>query len=492
MRRALHLEPNAHLKQLAEISDTEGSLARTYLSPAHRRAAQQIQQWMRDCGMETWVDAVGNVHGRIKAAHDAQQTVLLGSHYDTVLDGGAYDGALGIIVGLAAVKGMLLGELMQRGTTGRLPEQLESKDGDVVIPPTLASSLLRFGSVHLVAFADEEGVRFGSTFLGSRAVAGTLLKYNMLAAKDRAGASLANVLREEAGVADPWVAAASLALEPGSISEYVEVHIEQGPVLEARGLPLGVVAGIAGQTRLWVTVNGTQGHAGTVPMRGRRDALAAAAEMVTAIESLCLQPEEQGGAPEEENLVCTVGELKVWPGASNVISGSTGFSVDIRSKTDPVRMRVVKEAVRAVEAVCARRGVPCAVDRKHDAEAVLADADVMEAMKAAAEAAESILKTTLTEEELSRHGGLLEGLRKVPVLVSGAGHDAMAIAEAVPRMGMLFVRCRGGVSHSPLEHVEPEDVTTSAAALAGYLWGRVVSGVMGPVRGEQGRDKTEL
>ncbi|EFJ50254.1 hypothetical protein VOLCADRAFT_58608, partial [Volvox carteri f. nagariensis] len=337
---------------------------RTFFSPAHRRAAEQIKAWMQDCGMESWIDVVGNVHGRIKASRDGTQAVLLGSHYDTVLDGGAYDGALGIIVGLAAVKSMLLTEM--------------------------------------------EGVRFQSTFLGSRAV--------------------------EGGVADPQAAVAALALDPASISEYIEVHIEQGPVLEARGLPLGVVAGIAGQTRLWVHVNGTQGHAGTVPMRGRRDALAAAAELIVAVEELCIAPES------EENLVCTVGEVQVWPGASNVISGHTGFSVDIRSKTDQMRNLAVARLLQAVETTCKRRDVACKVNRKHDAAAVLSDP---------------------------------EGLESVPVLVSGAGHDAMAIAEAIPKMGMMFVRCRGGVSHSPLEHVEPEDVTASTAALAAYLWGRV-------------------
>ncbi|GLC49316.1 hypothetical protein PLESTB_000206000 [Pleodorina starrii] len=477
-----------------QISDTEGSLARTFFSPAHRRAAEVIKQWMSDCGMESWVDAVGNVHGRIRSIREGAQALLLGSHYDTVLDGGAYDGALGIVVGLAAVKGMLLTEMVQRGWVDRLPPQpAEDKDGDIVIPPTLASSLLTLGSVHLVAFTDEEGVRFQSTFLGSRAVAGTLFKYNMLASRDASGTSLEQVLRQEGGLTDtdPRVALAALALDPASISEYVEVHIEQGPVLEQRGLPLGVVVGIAGQTRLWVGVNGTQGHAGTVPMRGRRDALAAAAELVVAIEALCTQPESDGGAPEEENLVCTVGELKLWPGASNVISGHTGFSVDVRSKTDPVRHTAVDRLLAAVERVCARRGVACRVDRKHDAAAVLSDPRVIENMSAAVRMAEPILLAALTAEELERSCGLLKGLQSVPVLVSGAGHDAMAIAETIPKMGMMFVRCRGGVSHSPLEYVEPEDVTASTAALASYLWGRLAGGMLSNTQPEAAAEAVE-
>ncbi|PNW73987.1 hypothetical protein CHLRE_13g580700v5 [Chlamydomonas reinhardtii] len=494
--RVLNLEPNKHLKQLSEISDTEGSLARTFFSPAHRKAAEQLKRWMSDAGMESWVDAVGNVHGRLlppapaaAAAAEAAaggggsaqpKLVLLGSHYDTVLDGGAYDGALGIIVGLAAVKGALLRALQEAGRAGSLPPQLDEQDVDVVIPPALAASVLVGGrGLHLVAFADEEGVRFGSTFLGSRAVAGTLLKYGMLSSKDKAGASLLQVLREEGGVPEPVAGVVSdLALDAASIAEYVEVHIEQGPVLEARDLPLGVVAGIAGQTRLWVTVNGTQGHAGTVPMRGRRDSLAAAAELVTALEALCNADPASGGVSEEENLVCTVGEVKVWPGASNVIAGSTGFSVDIRSKTDPARLAVVDQYLEVVRAACQRRGVPCAVDRKHDAAAVLSDPGVMAGMTAAVRAAEPLLLAALSPAEAASPtcGRLAAGLRDVPVLVSGAGHDAMAIAEAVPKMAMLFVRCRGGVSHSPLEHVEPHDVTASSAALAAYLWGRVAGG----------------
>ncbi|GFR47399.1 hypothetical protein Agub_g9116 [Astrephomene gubernaculifera] len=486
MRRVLYDEPNAHLKQLAKISDTEGSLARTFFSPAHRRAAQQLIRWMQDCGMETWADAVGNVHGRIRSARDGAQELLLGSHYDTVLDGGAYDGALGILVGLAAVKGMLLTELMQRDMLDRLQEQ---EGGEVVISASLASSLMKQGAVHLVAFADEEGVRFQSTFLGSRAVAGTLLRHDMLAAKDHSGATLEQVLREEGGLADPRVAVAAAALNPALIAEYVEVHIEQGPVLESKGLPLGVVVGIAGQTRLWVHVNGTQGHAGTVPMAGRRDALTAAAEIVLAIESMCNKTQLEGGVrqPQDDSLVCTVGELRVWPGASNVIPGYAGLSVDLRSKNNTQRHELVRNVSAAVKKVCKRRGVKCGVERKHDAESVMSDPGVIEGMSVAAAAAEPMLMAALTDSEAA---GVLKGLRSLPKLVSGAGHDAMAIAETIPRMGMMFVRCRGGVSHSPLEHVEPVDVAASSAALSAYLWGRLVGGMLGSsapdprVRGE--------
>ncbi|KAG2497115.1 hypothetical protein HYH03_004706 [Edaphochlamys debaryana] len=441
---------------------------------------------MEDAGMAAHVDAVGNVHGTIASAAPGARAVLMGSHYDTVLDGGAYDGALGILVAIAAVKGALLRALAggAGGGLAALGPQPDEEAGDVSIPPALAASLLTRGSLHVVAFADEEGVRFGSTFLGSRAVAGTLLSYHMLGSKDtRTGATLEEVLREENGVADPPSAVAALALDPTTVSEYVEVHIEQGPVLEARALPLGVVSGIAGQTRLLVHVNGTQGHAGTVPMAGRRDALAAAAALVYTLEWLCSRSPDNGGAPEEDNLVCTVGDLRVWPGASNVIAGYTRLSVDIRSKTDDVRERVVEEVVAAVTAECERRGVACEVERKHDAAAVLCDQGVMAGLQAAAKEAEALVGQVLTKEELAAAGPLEQGLRQTPVLVSGAGHDAMAIAEAVPKMGMMFVRCRGGVSHSPLEHVEPYDVTASTAALASYLQERAV-GSTGAVHDE--------
>lgn len=472
LRRTLFLEPVQHLADLAKISDAEGSLARTFLSPAHKRAAQQVKQWMADCGMEAWVDVVGNVHGRINSKAPGATAVLLGSHYDTVLDGGAYDGSLGIIVGLSAIKSLLVSRLQQLGSAGQI-SLAGGAGGDVSIPASVASALLDGQSVHLVAFTDEEGVRFQSTFLGSRAVAGTLVKHGMLGSRDRSGTSLADVLAAEAGAggseAEVSAAVAALALAPGSVSQYVEVHIEQGPVLERHGLPLGVVAGIAGQTRIWVDVHGTQGHAGTVPMKGRRDSLAAAAEMVSAIEALCTQGGHGVGVvPDSDNLVCTVGELKVWPGASNVIAGSTGLSVDVRAKTDAVREDVVAAMVAMLEGVCVRRGVECRVDRKHDAAAVLSDASVLEGMTRAVRSAGPLLASALTADEAASTR-VVEGLREAPVLVSGAGHDAMAIAETVPKMGMMFVRCRGGISHSPLEHVEPADVAASSAALATYL-----------------------
>ncbi|KAJ9505145.1 hypothetical protein QJQ45_023734 [Haematococcus lacustris] len=626
----------------SQISDTEGSLARTFLSPAHQRAADQVpseitltdciaehcllmlqcssrpptctwclvqlRQWMVDAGMEAWIDLVGNVHGRLNGSDPEAPSLLLGSHYDTVLDGGNFDGALGIIVGIAATKALAIQAALAAGAQLPAPpayppanpegEQGSQAEGGSswVLPPAAAqaaSSRLR-GGVRLVAFSDEEGVRFQSTFLGSRAVAGSLIEAGMLAARDSGGATLQQVLQQHSGLDYPILMAAGmeaaaaaaagqvaaevdgLALPPASLRGYVEVHMEQGPVLERRQVALGVVSAIAGQTRAWLVINGTQveymlsgrtaspqlpllllllysmlvlvllnlsspvsstlwhspaalwhaaglyatgaaagksgyttsyntrvvnklavglsawqGHAGTVPMRGRADALAAAAEVVSTVERRCgggpyLDPNGQGIIPadDSEGLVCSVGDLRVWPGASNVIPGSVQLSLDIRSKSDALRQRVVSNISRSIAEICAVRGVSCSVKRTHDAAAVLCDPGIMQGLEQAIQAvARQPWGGSFTATSSSRLGDDLEGQTcvlsegqeaeepakvEVPVLVSGAGHDAMALAP-ITKMGMMFVRCRGGVSHSPAEHVAPEDVSVAAAALAHFL-----------------------
>ncbi|KAL6756411.1 hypothetical protein V8C86DRAFT_1810565 [Haematococcus lacustris] len=498
-------EPNLQLSLLGKISDTEGSLARTFLSPAHQRAADQLRQWMVDAGMEAWIDLVGNVHGRLNGSDPEAPSLLLGSHYDTVLDGGNFDGALGIIVGIAATKALAIQAALAAGAQLPAPpayppanpegEQGSQAEGGSswVLPPAAAqaaSSRLR-GGVRLVAFSDEEGVRFQSTFLGSRAVAGSLIEAGMLAARDSGGATLQQVLQQHSGLGQVAAEVDGLALPPASLRGYVEVHMEQGPVLERRQVPLGVVSAIAGQTRAWLVINGTQGHAGTVPMRGRADALAAAAEVVSTVERRCgggpyLDPNGQGIIPadDSEGLVCSVGDLRVWPGASNVIPGSVQLSLDIRSKSDVLRQRVVSNISRSIAEICAVRGVSCSVKRTHDAAAVLCDPGIMQGLEQAIQAvARQPWGGSFTATSSSRLGDDLEGQTcvlpegqeaeepakvEVPVLVSGAGHDAMALAP-ITKMGMMFVRCRGGVSHSPAEHVAPEDVSVAAAALAHFL-----------------------
>ncbi|GAX82684.1 hypothetical protein CEUSTIGMA_g10110.t1 [Chlamydomonas eustigma] len=532
-RRIIYDEPKSHLLQLGKISDSNISLARTFFSPAHKIAAAQLEVWMREAGMKAWTDSVGNVHGQLDGSYSDLPMLMIGSHYDTVLDAGIFDGPLGIIAGIAAIKMTVASRLTQeaeiKGISNEASWMPLDNSADIAIPPEAAVGLLK-RTVHIVAFTDEEGVRFQSTFLGSRAVAGTLIKYGMLSARDKSGSSLEDVLRIEGGVADPESEVARIAISAKKVAEYVEIHMEQGPVLERRDVALGVVSAIAGQSRLWLTINGTQGHAGTVPMRGRVDSLTAAAEVINVVERRC------GGGPggdeehavgvikssEEDMLVCTVGEVRVWPGASNVIPGNSQLSIDIRSKDDHLRAAVVANVTSSIQEICTRRGVACELKRNHDAAAVMCDDGVIQGFIKAIQDSQptmSEIRTTLnllsTEGGTSRaeghsvgssegdascvesektsskscnivdNGGISDQVSSettdaafegedIPVMVSGAGHDAMAMAE-VTKMGMMFVRCRGGVSHSPLEHVEPLDVAAATAALHHYIMARALT-----------------
>nr|CAD1834537.1 unnamed protein product [Ananas comosus var. bracteatus] len=299
------------IKELGEVSDREGYLERTFLSPATLRATDLIISWMQDAGLRTWVDQMGNIHGRIESVNSSAEALLIGSHMDTVVDAGMYDGALGVICAIAALKALKISGKLQK----------------------------LYRPVEVIAFSDEEGVRFQSTFLGSAAVAG-ILPPSTLLATDKSGITVQNVLRENSFEAT-IESLGRVKYNPQSVWGYVEVHIEQGPVLETLGYPLGIVKGIAGQTRLKVIVNGVQGHAGTVPMPLRQDPMAAAAELIVTLESLCRKPEkfltydnECGRVTKESlaGLVCTVGELSCWPSASNV-----NFTVDIRVIDDKAR-----------------------------------------------------------------------------------------------------------------------------------------------------------
>lgn len=235
-------EAVARLNILGNVSDSATRLERSFFSPAHERAAALLLSWLNDAGLRTWVDVVGNVHGRVEGSADCGGALLLGSHYDSVLDAGKFDGALGVVVAIAAVKEILTDKA----------------------PPRCA--------LHVVAFSDEEGIRFHSTFLGSRVLAGTLDDVT-LDARDDSNLSLSDVLRSRANVsgdADLTKLLSAAALPGGSVRAYVEVHIEQGPVLQVAGVPLAVVDSIAGQTFLRVKFSGQQGHAGTVPSTCRQ------------------------------------------------------------------------------------------------------------------------------------------------------------------------------------------------------------------------------
>ena len=391
---------------LARISEDDARLTRTYLTAQHREAGERIAAWMREAGMEAGFDAMGNVVGRYAGERGDAPLVLTGSHMDTVIDAGKYDGIFGILSPIACVR-----ELHARGK--RLPFALE-----------------------VVAFGDEEGVRFGVTLLGSRALAGRFDPRD-LDARDRDGISLREAIVAFGG--DPH-AIGALARDRSSLAGFVESHIEQGPVLLDEGLPVGVVTAIAGVTRLRARVSGVAGHAGTVPMPARRDALAAAADMVLAIERFC--------ASRPEELVGTVGRLAVaGGGAINVIPGDVEFTIDIRSAADTSRRHAAAVLEAECRAVAARRSVSIEWTKFFELDGAPCDPG-LQAVLAASIAAQGIT---------------------VRRLRSGAGHDAMEFSRVVPT-AMLFVRCgNGGISHNPRESLSAEDADIATRVLLDFL-----------------------
>jgi allantoate deiminase len=369
---------------LARFSEEPGRLTRRFATPALAEARDVVDGWMRDAGLETRQDPLGNLFGRRPGGGD--RALMLGSHIDTVRDAGRYDGPLGVLVALACA------------------ERLRDTD----LPFTL----------ELAAFADEEGVRFGTGYLGSSVPAGRFDEA-WLERRDGDGVTLADAVRAWGGRPED---VAGSRRRPGELLGYMEVHIEQGPVLDEAGLPVGVVTGIAGQTRARVTFTGRAGHAGTTPMESRRDALAAAAEWIAAVEA---------EARARDGLVATVGEIAAEPGASNVIPGRVVASLDARHVEDATREEAVEALRRCVAKVGAARGVETAWDELQSTPAVPCSPDLTAHLAAAG--------------------------REVPRLASGAGHDAAMMAAIAP-VAMLFVRSPGGVSHHPDESVRPEDV----------------------------------
>jgi allantoate deiminase len=392
---------------LAGYSEEPDRLTRRVATPALRQAGEAVAGWLRDAGMSVRRDAIGNVVGRYEAAtgeHPAgARTLLLGSHLDTVRDAGKYDGPLGVLVAIACVQG-----LHDRGE--RLPFAIE-----------------------VVAFADEEGLRFGTAFLGGEVFIGSFDPDN-LSLTDADGVSLAEAVRADGGDPD--------ALGPHGRSSddllgYCEVHIEQGPVLEANDLPVGVVTAIAGQGRFEVRFIGEAGHAGTVPMGLRRDALCAAAEFVLATEAI---------ARGQPGLVATVGRLAVQPGASNVIPGEVALSLDVRHQDDAVRADACGRLREAAERIGAARRIELRWEQVSARPTVPCSAHLGRILARAIEA------------------------RGLPAfeLASGAGHDAVTLA-GLTDIAMLFVRCRGGVSHNPAEAVSEEDVAVAFDVLGRFV-----------------------
>jgi allantoate deiminase len=390
----------ARINALAAISETPDNLTRVFLTPEHRAAADVILGWMHGAGMQAHMDAIGNVCGRYEGQRPGLPCLMLGSHYDSVRDAGRWDGPLGIITAISCVS-----DLHRRGL--RLPFAIE-----------------------VIGFADEEGVRYASTLLGSRAVAGTFVE-SALNNRDKSGVLMRDAM-VTFGLDPDHIGAAARA--PSELLAYLELHIEQGPVLEAQKLPVGVVTSISGATRLAVELHGTAGHAGTVPMAMRRDALVGAAECIVAIEEFCRS--DRGG------LVGTVGYINAMPGATNVIPGLVSFTMDIRSSRDSYRKLAITDMVREIESIAKQRKLDLQINITHENRTV---------------PCAPWLQKQIADAVVA------EGYRAFE-LPSGAGHDGMAMID-IADVAMLFVRCRGGISHNPAEHVETADADVGARVL---------------------------
>ncbi|MEA9554798.1 allantoate amidohydrolase [Xanthomonas nasturtii] len=389
---------------VAPYSDTPEGLFRAWLSPAHRAAIAQVSTWMRQAGMQVRLDAAANLIGRYDGTQADAPALLIGSHLDSVRDAGRYDGPLGILLGIECVAAL-------HAQARRLPFAIE-----------------------VIAFGDEEGSRFPASMFCSRAVAGTL-DPTTLAVTDAAGIDVATALADwDLDIAHIQHAART----PGSVLAYLETHIEQGPVLEADGLPVGIVTAIAAQRRFALRFDGRAGHAGTTTMVLRRDALSAAAEALLAIERIA-----RDGS---NDLVATVGKLQLAPGAVNVVPGRVDCTLDVRAGDDATRDAAVRAIEQALARIGAARGIAIAITPLQTL------------------AASPCAPTLMTRLD---HAVAAQGIAPRR-LVSGAGHDAMTMAALCPT-AMLFVRCAGGISHHPDEHVDPADAEVALAVMRHFI-----------------------
>ena len=367
---------------LAGITEERGRITRTFASPAMKRANRLVGSWMKQAGLVVREDAAFNLLGRWNGGGRGAKTLLLGSHLDTVRNAGKYDGPLGVLTAMAAVQWL--------------------RERQVELP----------FNIEIAGFSDEEGVRYQTAYLGSGAMAGTLKAADLARIEEK---QIVKARRRR-----------------GEFFAYGEVHIEQGPVLEEYDLPVGVVTAIAGQSRLLVEFHGMAGHAGTVPMGSRRDALAGAAELVLAAEKC--------------GVLATVGKLAVEPGASNVIPGKAVLTLDVRQQRDARRLAAVNGLHKAARAIAKRRGLKLVWKPVQEMGAVQCDKRLVE-----------------TFSQCVADRGL-----KVLQLPSGAGHDAVALSTLCP-VAMLFVRCKGGVSHNPAESVKAADVAVALGVFTDFI-----------------------
>jgi allantoate deiminase len=387
----------AECEQIATMTEEPGRITRRFLTPPTHDGHAHVRRRMERLGMAVQVDAAGNLRGRSQMPG---KRLILGSHIDTVPDAGAFDGVLGVTLALECVD--LAREM-------GLPLAFE-----------------------VIAFSEEEGVRFGVPFLGSRALADRF-DPALLALKDAEGLTLEGAIRAY-GLDPRQIPAAAIE---GDTLGFVEIHIEQGPVLEAENLSVAAVTGIVGQSRLTIELAGQANHAGTTPMHLRRDALAGAAEWITAVEKL---------AQGTKGMVATVGKIEAAPNAGNVIPGTARMTLDVRHPHDAIRIGSLNTLIETANALAARRGLAIQCTPQMDQPAVSMDERLTAYLAEAMEAA-----------------GL--PARQMP---SGAGHDAMVMAARVPT-AMLFLRSPGGISHNPAESVRPEDVEAALNVMRGFL-----------------------
>jgi allantoate deiminase len=397
------------LEDAARFSTTERGVTRFFCTPEHRALVDWLRARMEEAGLSASLDDAGNLVGRLAGPTPDSPVLILGSHQDSVRQGGKFDGMLGIVVPIACMAEI-------NATGPRLPFAIE-----------------------VIAFGDEEGGRFQSTLVGSRAIAGRF-EHAALTSLDSTGTSMAQAMRDF-GLAPERIG--TLARDPARVLGFVEVHIEQGPILEREGLPVGVVTAITGIERHKVRLIGRAGHAGTTPMVARRDALAAAAELVLFVERLCR---------ETDRLVGVVGELSVEPGAVNVIPACCSLTVELRSPERTIRGRGRAALGRELERLQAERGVASESRMTYEADGV-----------ACSRRLAGIL------EEAVRGQGL-----RVKHLFSGAGHDGLAMKD-LTEIAMLFVRCRDGLSHHPDEAIDSADAEVAARVLISFLEAMPVS-----------------
>jgi allantoate deiminase len=394
------------LDELGRVSDERGHLTRTFLSPAMRRANRLVGGWMRDAGLAVREDATGNLIGGLRSEQRDAPTLLIGSHLDTVRDAGRFDGALGVLLPIIAVA--------------------ELRDRRVVLP----------FNIEVLGFSEEEGVRFSSAYLGSKGFAGRLRAAD-LRLRDADGISVREAIRRWNGTRTGDKRLGVKPLHRSRLLGYVEVHIDQGPVLDAEGLAVGVVSAIAGQTRGRIIFRGRAGHAGTTPMALRRDALVGAAEFTLFVESL---------ARRSPPFVATVGTAAVSPGAPNVIPGEVILSLDVRHHSDRFRRSALRELLAGAKKIAKTRGLKFSWEVTQDNDAVACSPE---------------LSATLERSVTAIQG-------RSRRLVSGAGHDGVVMSSITP-IAMLFVRCRGGLSHHPDEYASPADLKLALNVMVDFL-----------------------